>query len=580
MPWLKVLFDGSTVTGALMILSVVGALGLALGSLRVKGIGLGIAGVLFSGLLAGHLGFKIDQGVLSFVREFGLVLFVYSIGMQVGTGFFSSFRKEGLRLNMLAAGVVVLGTLTAAGTSMAFNVRPEVAVGLLSGATTNTPSLASAQQTLLQYQAPPSTQPSLETQPAPAPETDAHGAPSGSVTAKLPTLGYAVAYPFGIIGIIVAMYLLKAAFRINLKDERLAQSTADDASGSKLSRMSVKVVNPNIVGVRIKDIPVLDAQEIVVSRILSGGSVRVAHPDDKVHADDILLLVGTDYLLEKARLVIGTVSEQNLTDMPAGISVRRLIVTRKDVVGRTVHEVNLSTTHGVRITRVIRSEVELPASDSLTLNYGDSLQVVGTADGMEQLAQTVGNSQNQLRHSELVPIFIGLALGVIAGSYPIWLPGLPAPIKLGLAGGPLLVALILGQVKRIGPLIWYMPLSAHYILRELGIVLFLASVGLNSGDLFWHTLSQGDGLKWVLLGAVITLLPLLVVGAIGRLFMKMNYIPLCGLLAGSMTDPPALAFAGTITGSEAPSIAYAAVYPLTMTLRILLAQVFILVMVH
>jgi putative transport protein len=574
MPWLKVLFDGSTVTGALMILSVVGALGLALGAIRVKGIGLGIAGVLFSALLAGHLGFKIDAGVLNFIREFGLVLFVFSVGMQVGTGFLASFRKEGLRLNMLAACVVVLGTLTAAGVSMAFNVRPEVAVGLLSGATTNTPSLASAQQTLLQSQSPPSTQPA-----APAAEPDAHALPATD-SAKLPALGYAVAYPFGIVGIVIAMYLLKALFRIDPKTEREAQSAAENASAAELGRMTIKVVNQNIVGLKIKEIPVLDSQDVVVSRILTGGAVRVATRDDTVHAGDTLLLVGPAPLLDKALLVIGVLSDQSLTDIAADITVRRLVVTHKDVVGRTIQELDLSTPHPVRITRVIRSQVELPAAHHLTLAYGDILQAVGGEQGLNHLAQAVGNSQKQLRHSELVSIFVGLALGILLGSYPIWLPGLPAPIKLGLAGGPLLVALVLSQFKRIGPLIWYMPLSAHYILRELGIVLFLASVGLSSGDLFWHTLSQGDGLKWVLMGAVITLLPLLITGAIGRFFMKMNYLPLCGLLAGSMTDPPALAFASSITGSESPSIAYASVYPLTMTLRILLAQIFILVMVH
>ncbi len=533
-------------------IAVVAALGLALGSLKVRGVGLGIAGVLFSGLIFGHFGMKLDDHVLEFAREFGLILFVYTIGMQVGPGFLASLRASGLPLNIMAAVIVLLGAAVTLGLHYFGNVPMAAAVGLFSGATTNTPALGAAQQ-------------ALKSVPDIGPETYA-----------MPGLGYAVAYPFGIMGIILTMLLVRAVFRIKLSQEGEAYK-AQTAMGAKtLATLNLVVENANLSGLKISEIPGYAGLGVVISRLLRGTQLQVAKPDTVLKQGDVLLAVGPAARLEQLRVVVGSVSTLDLRQVQSGIVSRRVIVTQKAIVGHRVAELSVLAENAVAVTRITRSEIEISATPEQRLQYGDMVVVVGEADAIEVVAKALGNSVKQLNHTEVIPIFLGIALGVLFGSIPIALPNLPAPVKLGLAGGPLVVAIILSRIGKIGPLLWYMPINANFIVRELGIVLFLACVGLRSGQRFVETLVAGDGLYWMLLATLITLIPLLIVGFFARAVMKLNYNALCGLLSGSMTDPPALAFANTMAGSDAPAVAYATVYPLTMLLRVLSGQLLVL----
>lgn len=550
------LFTVDSVAHAVLVISLVGAFGLALGSIRIFGINLGIAGVLFVGLLFGHFQLTLSDHVIEFIRDFGLILFVYTIGMQVGPGFIASFKKEGLPLNMMAAGVVLLGAIITIALSHFGNIAMPAAIGMFSGATTNTPSLAAAQQAL----------------------NDIPGISEELV--KLPALGYAVAYPFGIIGIILTMIFIRVVFGINPQKEAEIHAKLIDQSKAPLTTMNLEVKNTNLNGIAIKDIPSLEDLGVVLSRVCHKGKIQVAKPDIVIHTGDILLAVGPKDKLEQLRIIIGVASEVDLKSLPSEITTRRIVVTRKEVVGKTLEELNLLARYGVTVTRVSRAEIELTASPDLRLQLADAILVVGEKDDIQEASKVLGNSPRQLNHPQVIPIFVGLALGVILGSLPIHFPGMPAGVKLGLAGGPLIVAIFLSNVRNFGPLVWYMPISANFMLRELGIVLFLTAVGLKSGDKFVSTLVQGDGFYWMACATLITLLPLLLVAFFARMKYKLNYMTLCGLLAGSMTDPPALAFANTLTGSHAPSVSYATVYPLVMLLRVISAQVIVLFFVH
>ena len=564
MDWLVGLFrdphHAYAVPHAVLMLALVAACGLALGSLKVARLNLGVAGVLFAGLAFGHLGFGIDHRISEFAREFGLILFVYTIGVQVGPGFLASLRRQGLPLNLMAAGVVLLGvgiTAAIAVTRFPPEQRP-VAVGILAGATTNTPSLGAATAAL----------------------KDAAGVPQR--TKEDVGKAYAVAYPFGILGIILAMLLIRAAFRITPRKEQEQLDALAGANASRLQTMTLEVRNANLDGVPLRDVPTIGQSGVVVSRILQGGAgarPQVARGDTTVKVGDVLLAVGPREGLEDFKLVVGHEVQADLRAMPGELTSRRVLVSRSAALGRAVQDLDPLRRFGVVVTRIHRSEVELPPTTATRLQFGDNLVVVGEPDGIRQFASEVGDSVKQLNHPQVIPLFLGIALGVLLGSWPIHLPGMPTPLKLGLAGGPLLVAIILSRVGNIGSLVWYMPISANFMLRELGIVLFLASVGLKSGEGFLQTL-RGPGLEWMLYGALITFVPLMVVALIARIFLKVNYLSLCGLLAGSMTDPPALAFAGTMTGSEAPSVSYATVYPLVMLLRVLSAQTMVLMLLR
>ena len=538
----------SSVAHSILILGLVAASGLFLGSLRVGGLTLGVAGVLFAGIAFGHFGFAISPEVLEFARELGLIVFVYTIGVQVGPGFFSSLRRQGLSLNLLAAAVVALGALLTVLIHLWGKVEFPVAVGLFSGATTNTPSLAAAQQAM-------------------------QDKALSEELRTMPGLGYAIAYPFGVLGIILAMYGFRALFRIDVARESQIFTATQGADRPDLSRVNLEVQNPNLDGLALKDLPFLPDSGVVISRILHAGRVQSVTPETRLARGDVVLAVGPRAMLDQLRIVVGAPSQADLQALPSTITARRLIVTHKEALGRRVTEINDRVRRfGVTLTRVARADIELPVSPEVRLNFGDQVMAVGGPAAIDRAAGELGNQPKALNHPMLVPVFVGIALGVVVGSWPIYFPGAPAAVKLGLAGGPLLVAIALSRIGKVGPLVWYMPISANFMLREVGISLFLACVGLKSGDRFVATLVQGDGFKWMALAALITLGPLLVVGLFGRLVLKLNYLSLCGLLAGSMTDPPALAFVTQATGSEGPSIAYATVYPLTMFLRVLFAQ--------
>ncbi|MCC7406664.1 MAG: putative transporter [Phycisphaeraceae bacterium] len=552
MSWFSALFQGETVASSVTILGVVIALGLAIGSIKIKSIGLGIAGVLFSGLLMGHLGLKINPEVLEFAREFGLILFVYTIGMQVGPGFLASLRRQGLPLNLMAIAIVLLGAAIAVGIHYSAGVEIPAVVGLFSGGTTNTPSLAAAQQALKDV-------PNLAVE-----------------TSKLPSLAYAVAYPFGILGIILAMLLVRVVFRVNLTKEEQALGGQTPAAKPRVARANLEVTNRNLVDVQIQNVPLISGSGLVISRILQDGILSVPQPETRLKFGDVLLAVGSPEELDKLRMVVGCESDTDLRMLASPLTTKRLVVTRKNVLGKSLDELDFVRRYGVVLSRVSRAEIEFTPTHDFRVQYGDTFLAVGEAPAISKVAQELGDSPKALNHPQLIPVFLGIVLGVIVGSVPMSLPGVPAPVKLGLAGGPLLVAIILSRVGRIGPLVWHMPISANFMLREVGITLFLGCVGLRSGDRFISTLTEGPGLQWMALAAMITLVPLLVVALVGRIFLKTNYMTLCGLLAGSMTDPPALSFAQNITRSDAPNLAYATVYPTTMILRVLCAQLMVI----
>jgi len=539
---------------AILVLSVVVVLGLSVGGLKYRGLGLGTVGVLFSGIVAGHCGWTIEPAVLHFVKEFGLILFVFTIGLQLGPGFFAALRRNGLALNSLALVTVLLGGgLTVLLAKLGIN--PFAALGLFSGATTNTPSLGAAQQTL---------------------GTLAVAKPG----ADLPALAYAVAYPVGILGIIGTLLLLKVLFRINPEAEAQRFNEERHAGIEPLTRVNLVVENANLGGTALGDIPGLRETGVVISRYRRAGETQATNAADEtlLQPGDILLAVGTAKNLERFQRIVGRRSDVDLMKTPGLVTYRRVLVTRREVLGKTVEELGLDQLYNVTVTRVTRADIEMTAVPELRLQFGDQLYLVGDEAGLKKAEHAVGNSLRELNATHFVPVFTGIALGVLAGLVPLQVPGLPVPVKLGLAGGPLVLAILLARIGHFGPLVWHMPVTANLAFRELGITLFLACVGLGAGEKFFGTVFAGTGLAWLGAATVITMVPLLLVGIFARRRLQLNYMSICGLLAGSMTDPPALAFASSISKSDAPSVAYATVYPLTMLLRILSAQVLALLL--
>lgn len=555
MHWFVDLITGHSIAHAVLVLSGVIALGIAIGHIRFFGITLGIAGVLFSGLLFGHFGLTINHEVLEFCREFGLILFVFTIGMHVGPSFFASFRKQGLKLNLLAASIVFLGVAVAIGLYVFADLPLAVTVGLLSGAVTNTPGLGAAQQALRE------------------------GLPELANTGELSGMAYAVAYPFGIIGIILTMLLIRAVAKVNLTTESESFTREQSPQTDKPINYNIEVTNQRLVGQQIRRLAGLVHGDFVISRMLRGDKVMTASADTVLQLGDILHVVCTKENADKLAIVVGDPTAVDVRSVKSHYTVRKILITHKDAVGKTIGELDLINRYGTTITRVLRAGVELVAHGRVELNFGDQVTVVGDESSLKKVAAELGDSVKQLNLPNILPIFIGILLGVIVGSIPFTFPGVPAPVKLGLAGGPLLVAILLSKIGKIGPVIWYLPQSANLVMREIGITLFLACVGIKSGGKFMETLLVGDGLYWMLLAALITLLPLLIVGFAARYVFKLNYLSLCGLLAGSMTDPPALSFSHQMTGSDAPAFTYASVYALVMFLRILTAQALVLLLI-
>jgi putative transport protein len=553
MPWFTELSVNQPIAYTVLVLALIGVFGLTLGQIKVLEIRLGVAGVLFAGIVFGHFKVTLTAETLGFVRDFGLILFVYTIGLQVGPGFFTSLRRQGLPLNLLALGIVLCGAgLTLAAWRFG-HIELAAAVGIFSGATTNTPSLGAAQEALKQMSG------------------------GDTVTAGLPALGYAIAYPFGIIGIVVTMVALRGFLRIRSEEELKAFEHEQEAGHTTLHRMNIRVGNRNLNGLKLHEIPGRESLGVIISRIkyLGESEVNVANAQTVLHEGDVVLAVGTPNSLHEFCIIVGEESPEDLMEVPGPITFERVVVTRKELLGRTLRQLHFTQQYGVAVTRVLRGAVELSAVPNLTLQFGDLLQVVGKEADVKKVARLVGNSVEELNRTNFIAMFLGIGFGVLLGLCPLPLYGMPVPVRLGLAGGPLLAAIVLSRLGRIGPLVWYMPLNANLALRELGITLFLACAGLKAGEHFMEVLIAGEGVRWMVAGAAITVLPLLLISLLGRWLLKLNFITLCGLLAGSMTDPPALAFANAINKSDAPAVAYATVYPLTMLLRIVVAQLLV-----
>lgn len=531
------------------LLSLVSVIGLWIGQIKIHGVGLGIGGVLFGGILVAHFAtqwqIQLDPQTLHFIQEFGLILFVYTIGIQVGPAFFSSLRQSGLKLNAFALLIVGLSGILVILLHKLFAIPLPAILGVFSGAVTNTPALGAGQQILNEL---------------------------GANTAVM-GMGYAIAYPFGIIGILLSMWVIRVVLRINLNQEA-EQFERTQQSKNQLSTLNVRISNPNFNGLTLRDLPDFELHDVAYSRLKRGDELIVPQVDTMLQLGDILHLVGEPNTLRKMQLILG--EEVNISLSTKGTMYRseRAVVTNEKVFGKQIRQLMLKGKYDVVISRLNRAGVELVANGEMHLQFGDVLTLVGRKEDIETVMAIIGNAQQKLQQVQMLPIFIGIGLGVLLGSIPIYLPGFPVALKLGLAGGPLVVALLLARIGSIGKLYWFMPPSANLALREIGIVLFLAVVGWKAGGHFFETLLSQQGIIWILAGIVITIVPLLITGFVARLYSKLNYLTLCGLIAGSMTDPPALAFANSLKENNgAAALAYATVYPLVMFCRIVLPQI-------
>lgn len=534
------------------ILALVAVVGLFIGNVKFRGIGLGIGGVLFGGIIVGHFvsqaGMTLSSDMLHVIQEFGLILFVYTIGIQVGPGFFASLRVSGLRLNLFAVLIVIIGGLVTAILHKLFDIPLPVVLGIFSGAVTNTPALGAGQQILRDL-----------------------GTPMEMVDQM--GMSYAMAYPFGICGILFTMWMLRVIFRVNVETEAQQHESSRTNGGALIKTINIRVENPNLHDLAIKDVPILNGDKIICSRLKREETLKVPSPDTIIQLGDLLHLVGQPADLHNAQLVIGQEVDTSLSTKGTDLRVERVVVTNENVLGKRIRDLHFKERYDVVISRLNRAGVELVASGDISLQFGDILNLVGRPSAIDAVANVLGNAQQKLQQVQMLPVFIGIGLGVLLGSIPVFVPGFPAALKLGLAGGPLIMALILGRIGSIGKLYWFMPPSANLALRELGIVLFLSVVGLKSGGDFVNTLVNGEGLSWIGYGALITAVPLITVGILARMLAKMNYLTVCGMLAGSMTDPPALAFANNLhPTSGAAALSYATVYPLVMFLRIITPQ--------
>lgn len=534
------------------ILALVAVVGLFIGNVKFRGIGLGIGGVLFGGIIVGHFvsqaGMTLSSDMLHVIQEFGLILFVYTIGIQVGPGFFASLRVSGLRLNLFAVLIVIIGGLVTAILHKLFDIPLPVVLGIFSGAVTNTPALGAGQQILRDL-----------------------GTPMEMVDQM--GMSYAMAYPFGICGILFTMWMLRVIFRVNVETEAQQHESSRTNGGALIKTINIRVENPNLHDLAIKDVPILNGDKIICSRLKREETLKVPSPDTIIQLGDLLHLVGQPADLHNAQLVIGQEVDTSLSTKGTDLRVERVVVTNENVLGKRIRDLHFKERYDVVISRLNRAGVELVASGDISLQFGDILNLVGRPSAIDAVANVLGNAQQKLQQVQMLPVFIGIGLGVLLGSIPVFVPGFPYALKLGLAGGPLIMALILGRIGSIGKLYWFMPPSANLALRELGIVLFLSVVGLKSGGDFVNTLVNGEGLSWIGYGALITAVPLITVGILARMLAKMNYLTMCGMLAGSMTDPPALAFANNLhPTSGAAALSYATVYPLVMFLRIITPQ--------
>ena len=555
MNWINDLLWGEGIGHSILLLSFVIAAGIQLGKIKVFGVSLGITRVLFVGIILGHFGFTINHNVIHFFKEFGLILFVYSVGMQVGPGFFSSFKQGGITLNMLACGIVFLGVLTAVILHYATGIPMPTMVGILSGAVTNTPGLGAAQQAF----------------------SDMHGVSDNTIA-----LGYAVAYPLGVIGIILSIILIKYIFRVSFDKENEQLNSEDSSHTNEAKPISLIVKNPAIFNKTVAELSnLLEHRDFVISRVWrdSNKQIEIASANTVLQENDKVFVITTETDAETIKTFIGEeidMERKQWIRMESQFINRRILITKPELNGKRLGQLKLRKLYGINITRINRAGVDLVAKPGLTLQVGDRVNVVGTETAVSNVEKVLGNSMKRLNEPNLITIFVGIALGIVLGSIPISFPGIPQPVKLGLAGGPLVVAILISRFGYHYKLITYTTQSANLMLREIGITLFLACVGISAGDGFVDTIVNNGGFAWIGYGFIITFVPLMIIGCIGRYFCKVNYFTLMGLIAGSTTDPPALAYSNATAGNDAPSVGYATVYPLTMFLRVLTAQLLIL----
>lgn len=556
MTWLEnLLFNPDSIAHIVLLYSLVISLGVLLGKIKIFGVSLGVTFILFVGILMGHFGFTGNLQIINFVQDFGLILFVFCIGLQVGPSFFSSFKKGGISMNLMAVGAIALNIAVMIILWLCMFDKDDLPmmVGVLCGAVTNTPGLGAANEALSQV------------------------GYSGPQIAN----GYACAYPLGVVGIICATILIRRLCRINLTEEKESISQEETVNQhEKPHRMHVEVTNPALDGITLKRLRELSNRDFVCSRILQHGKINLPTKDTILHLGDCLLIVCASDEAEAIITFIGHAVDAELEfDIKHSPLVsRRILVTEEDVNGKTLSQLSLSGKFGVNATRIYRSGIELFARPGQRIQVGDRLRVVGPADAVERLAARLGNSHDHLDHPNILTIFIGIFIGILFGSLPIAIPGMPTPVKLGLAGGPLIISILIARFGYRMKLVTYTTVSANLMLREIGLALFLASVGIKAGGNFINTVVEGDGLLYVLCGFLITVIPIICIGPLARLKYKMNYFTLMGMIAGIYTDPPALAYANQTAGNDAPALGYTTVYPLSMFLRIITAQVLILIL--
>lgn len=559
------LFTGTGIGPVLVYLCITAFAGVALGKLNYKGLRLGIAGVLFVGLLLGHLKgteAPLDPKLLAFIKEFGLILFVYCIGIEVGPRFFTAFKDEGVKMNALAAGIVVVGVGIAFGLKgiVDNSLSSSEITGILCGAVTNTPGLGAAQQALSDVA---------------NNATDEVVRATAASTVQDAGMAYAIAYPFGVMGLIFAILLIRYVFRVNIdKEVENYNNEMGAAFSNKLESVEVTVTNQNLFGRKISFVKSFVDQELAISRILRNNTFFIPSEDDELMKGDVIYGVSSSEHIELLRAQIGEVEIGDKREVSGDLAMINVLVTNRKIAGKTIGQVGIYRRYDAGITRIFRDGREILPTLTTTLELGDTVRIVGKKALLSDVQKEIGDSAKELSKPNTIPIFIGILLGVVLGSIPLAVPGLPVPAKLGLAGGPLIVAICLGYKGRVGSMDFYMTTGANFILRELGIILFFACVGLSSGTNFVSALSRG-GMTWFLYGAAITFIPVMIFAVIARL-MKMNYLKISGMLAGSMTDPSVLEYANSLAPVQAQSTAYATVYPLTMFLRILTAQILVL----
>ena len=552
MEWLwNLMADHESVAYTVIVYSVVIAIGVALGKVKFFGISFGIAWVLFAGIAMAEMGFTVNTHIQHFIKEFGLILFVYTIGLQVGPGFFSAFKKEGIKLNLLAVISIATCVATVIAIHYLTNTDMSTLVGIMSGAVTNTPGLGAANAALA--------------------EKFGEDAPS------LTTM-YAVAYPFGVFGIIIVMLGLRGIFKVNIEAEKRLNSLRHSKDQVVINRFAIKVSNPSLFGKKLSVIKKTLDFDFTISRMCRKGEILLADADTLIEEGDVVLVVANQRENEKFFTLMGdsvAITDYFPDEKDMRYTSRRINVTQRAIFTKTLGELDVRRRFGVTITRVFRAGVEFVPSAQTKLQFGDTITVIGDETRLQSVSKEFGNSKRRLQTPHIAELFMGITLGVLLGSIPFSIPGIPGAVRLGLAGGPLIVAILISRYGGKFSVTHYVSQSANLMVREIGIVLFLASVGLDAKAKFIETLLHGDGLYWMGLGVLITLIPLLVTSLVARIKGKLDYLEICGLLSGASTDPPALAFANDMSNSEIPALTYASVYPLTTFLRIMVAQLLI-----